>query len=59
MKFIIGGGEPAKVVTLEQAADDVIVRVNNLAVVALRSQEGVVAIESQSVTELGLTSRTE
>ena len=59
MKFQVGGGEPAKVVTLEQAVDDVIVRVDNLAVVALRAQEGVLAVQSPSVTALGLTSRTE
>jgi hypothetical protein len=58
MKFIASDGSEKKVV-LEQAGDDVIVRVDNLAVAALRGQEGVLAIFPQTITDSGLFWRSE
>jgi hypothetical protein len=56
MRFIASDGTEKKV-TLEQG--DVIVRVDNLAVVALRAQEGVLAVSGQAVADSGLTHRVE
>jgi hypothetical protein len=53
MKFIASDGSEKKVV-LEQAENDVIIRVDNLAIVALRAQNGVVAVSKQAVGESGL-----
>jgi hypothetical protein len=58
MRFIASDGTEKKV-TLEQADGDVIVRVDNLAVVALRAQEGVLAVFNQTVADSGLTHRVE
>jgi hypothetical protein len=58
MRFIASDGTEKKV-TLEQADGDVIVRVDNLAVVALRAQEGVLAVSGQAVADSGLTHRVE
>jgi hypothetical protein len=53
MKFIASDGSEKKVI-LEQAGDDVIIRVDNLAIVALRGQGGIVGVSKQAVQESGL-----
>jgi len=58
MKFIASDGTEKRVI-LEQAGPDVIIRVENLGVLALRGEEGVVAASAQALTEAGLTFRME
>jgi hypothetical protein len=53
MKFIASDGSEKKVI-LEQAGDDVIIRVDNLAIVVLRGQGGIVGVSKQAIQESGL-----
>lgn len=54
MRFVAADGTE-KLVTLEEAGPDVIVRVNGMGVVALRAVNGVLAVSAQATAEAGLT----
>ena len=54
MRFIATDGTQ-KLVTLEEAGPDVIVRVDGLGIIALRAADGVVAVSAQTIGDAGLT----
>lgn len=56
MRFTIETDEQTKVVTLEEAGPDVIVRVDGYGIVALRAADGVgvVAVSAQAIADVGL-----
>jgi hypothetical protein len=54
MRFVAADGTE-KMVTLEEAGPDVIVRVNGMAIIALRAADGVVAVSPQAIDDAGLS----
>ena len=54
MRFVATDGTE-KLVTLEEAGPDVIVRVDGYGIVALRAADGVVAVSAQTIGDAGLT----
>lgn len=57
MKFSIQSEGPVGVVSLEQVGDDVFVRVNGSAILALYGTVNTAAVAQNVATELGLTVR--
>jgi hypothetical protein len=54
MRFVATDGTE-KLVTLEEAGPDVIVRVSGYGVIALRAADGVLAVSAQATVDAGLT----
>ena len=54
MRFIATDGTE-KLVTLEEAGPDVIVRVNGYGIIALRAADGVVWVSEQAMRDVGVT----
>lgn len=54
MRFVAADGTE-KLVTLEEAGPDVIVRVNGMGIIALRAVGGTVAVSAQAIVDAGLT----
>ena len=54
MRFIVGN-ETVRIVTLEEAGPDVIVRVDGHGIMALRATDNVAAVSAQAIVDAGLT----